>query len=478
MLENLEFNQVKKPEKKGEGIISRRSFLKSAALVGAGLLLGKTGLELKKNLDSFLDEENKKDRESKAPTLEQEEIEEENREVIGKSLREQLLSQNKITIDRTTKKAIYEDWFQKYSPGGKDYKGMIEGLQRMAPWLSEMKAQFRAIGLPEKYVYISIPESHFNINARSRKSAIGPFQFMESSARKCGLKVEGIVDERLDPVKSARACAYHLKEAYLRLNYDWKMALAAYNGSYANDYAKSRNVKERNYDDYLNWRQEMINRFISQPFFEHKIGEEESLEVIGRKYGLSVEEIRRFNEVKSRWLVAGKKLKLPPKPSVKLGQLQDSLENLNYPEKFEAVFDVIRKNKLDEGYEENYLRYDLVEVPKSKTSRFSATVEKGEGLFAAARKIQAQAKKTNPRSAFSISQIERLIQAQNKAVDPRRVQRGQKLSIELPLESCLSLFQISRLKNKTLEKIKIFNPAILSESVPLPEGLEIRIPKA
>ena len=62
-------------------------------------------------------------------------------------------------------------------------------------------------GLPPDLVHLVFVESGFNVNARSYAAAVGPWQFMRSSAQLFGLNVNQWVDERKDPEKATVAAA-------------------------------------------------------------------------------------------------------------------------------------------------------------------------------------------------------------------------------------------------------------------------------
>ena len=463
--------------------IDRRDLLKkSVLLTGGALAIGATGgfwtgetkkrLSLEGGLEKMLKME-VKNQSNFAPTIEQENIEREDQKVIGRTVAEQLKTQDRIILNSSTKEAIYEEWRKSYSPEGENYLGLKEALERMRPWINEMKAAFRKHGVPEEFVYLAIPESHFDVSAQSRKNAKGPFQFIESTAKEYDLRVDSIIDERCDPVKSAEACARYLKKSYSEFNNSWNLALADYNGGYTNEYAKFRkNKSERNYEDYLAFRERRINDFI---FFDYEIKKGEYLSSVARKFGLAIEDIKRINGLKSDSVKAGQSLKLPKSISDKMDALRESLENLNYPEKFFAVRDVIKENKLEEQYASMPIKYESAETPKSKATVFSCAMEKGEGLFAASRKIFAKVKKINP--AFTILRIQNEIQKQNNIKDSRKIPAGLEIKVELPTESRMSLAAIAQKKNIPLEKIVALNPSILNFEFPLPPGIIIRIPK-
>jgi membrane-bound lytic murein transglycosylase D len=103
----------------------------------------------------------------------------------------------------------------------------IEAIYYSGRYLADMEEVFKKEGLPIELTRIPFVESSFNIKARSKVGASGVWQFMRYTGKRF-LKINTIIDERNDPVKSTEAAARFLKECHGYLD-SWVLAIVAYN---------------------------------------------------------------------------------------------------------------------------------------------------------------------------------------------------------------------------------------------------------
>jgi membrane-bound lytic murein transglycosylase D len=123
-------------------------------------------------------------------------------------------------------------------------------LKRLGVYQPLISDTLRKEGIPQDLIYIAALESAFNPYALSRAGAKGMWQFMLQTGLLYGLKKDGWVDEREDPLKSTQAAARHLKDLYQTFG-DWSLAMAAYDSGALTVQAA---VERTGYADYWTLR--------------------------------------------------------------------------------------------------------------------------------------------------------------------------------------------------------------------------------
>jgi membrane-bound lytic murein transglycosylase D len=101
------------------------------------------------------------------------------------------------------------------------------GLVRMGRWSSHIERVLEEHGVPRELVALPHVESSYYPRAYSRVGAAGIWQFTRSTGRRY-LRVDHVVDERMDPFKASVGAARLLRDNYRQLE-SWPLAITAYN---------------------------------------------------------------------------------------------------------------------------------------------------------------------------------------------------------------------------------------------------------
>lgn len=158
-----------------------------------------------------------------------------------------------------------------------------KALGRGARYLPMVRQIFAEEGVPQDLVYLAVIESGFQNHARSYAAAVGMWQFIRSTGRIYGLKGSAWVEERRDPVKSARASARYLRRLY-EISGDWYLALVGYNAGPLTIERAVNNVGSRNFWDLARsrWLRNQTKNYVPEILAAILIGKHP------QRYGLAV----------------------------------------------------------------------------------------------------------------------------------------------------------------------------------------------
>lgn len=143
----------------------------------------------------------------------------------------QLISSHNKEIGISSENLIGEEYGKAYESDpylGNDYR------RNCGPYTGKYSDLINAAGEkykidPQLIAAIIKQESSFDPNAGSGAGALGLMQLMPDTARGLGLKVNGSVDERLDPAKNIDAGTRYIKGKITARNGNLNLALADYN---------------------------------------------------------------------------------------------------------------------------------------------------------------------------------------------------------------------------------------------------------
>jgi membrane-bound lytic murein transglycosylase D len=215
-------------------------------------------------------------------------------------------------------------WIDFWTGRSRDY--FERYLERMGQYGPMVDRKLELREMPASLRYLPIVESGYHHGVTSRAGATGLWQLMPPTARGLGLMVDGVVDDRRDPVEATRAALDYLTELHDRFD-SWLLALAAYNagpgrvGGILQRYAPDSSVPGD--ERFLRIRphlpaetREFVPRFlaaatlasdperhgfravdVSDPFLfdEVRVTDATSMDVVALAAGVDEEEIRRLN---------------------------------------------------------------------------------------------------------------------------------------------------------------------------------------
>ena len=126
-----------------------------------------------------------------------------------------------------------------------------DALLRGAKYVPTMADILVREGLPAELAYLPLIESGYRPQAVSRAGAAGPWQFIPETGKRYGLRIDSMVDERRDPIKSTQAAVQYLKDLHEMFG-DWELSLAAYNSG---EYRVARILANTDAGDFWDMRE-------------------------------------------------------------------------------------------------------------------------------------------------------------------------------------------------------------------------------
>lgn len=125
-------------------------------------------------------------------------------------------------------------------------------LKRINRWRPMIDSVLENRNIPKDFIYMAVAESELDNDARSHAGAVGMWQFMQGTGKEYGLNNDRHVDERKHPLKSTRAAARYLTNAYKKFE-NWSLVASSYNmGMSGVQRAMDNQESDNYYDLYLN----------------------------------------------------------------------------------------------------------------------------------------------------------------------------------------------------------------------------------
>jgi membrane-bound lytic murein transglycosylase D len=115
-----------------------------------------------------------------------------------------------------------------------------------AKYQEDIAAILEEQGMPQELFFVGLIESGYYLRARSKASAVGPWQFIRATGKRYGLTVGKFIDERNDIIKATYAAARYFRDLY-NIFGSWELSLSAYNAGEYGILRRMRRANTRNF---------------------------------------------------------------------------------------------------------------------------------------------------------------------------------------------------------------------------------------
>lgn len=380
--------------------------------------------------------------------------------------------QDRVGLNLQKIDEIKKYWKKRYEEDPKLKTSLEEAYDEMGRWQPYLEEIFRRQGVPAEYIFLAIPESHWNPRAVSRVGATGPYQFMKETARMYDLTVASSIDERKDPLKSAEACAKLLKDLYSASG-DWSLALSGYNGGYLWKYLKQakEDGAEISYEGFLKYLEDNISRVkteVSHDRLYYMVKAGDNLRRIALRSRVGIEELCRINGISDRSRIqVGHKIYLPTgdkeRKEIFNKKIAGFSENLNYPAKYWAIAELIKEGAVSR--QRKPIKFKEIKVKKTikQAASVAHRVKKGETLYGISKKYGLK--------------VNELVKRNRKNSRINNIRPGDFIFIPSVArqEHFETLESLADKYGRSVKELEYLNPAVKSGQTAIPAGAIIRV---
>lgn len=135
-------------------------------------------------------------------------------------------------------------WIKNFQGPGKAW--FADWLERATRYMPSIQQALKKNNLPQDLAFMVMIESGFNPQAVSSAAAVGPWQFIEATGNRYGLKTNYWIDERRDLRKSTHAAIKYISDLYKEFG-SWYLVAASYN---MGENGLRRQIKKHNSYDF------------------------------------------------------------------------------------------------------------------------------------------------------------------------------------------------------------------------------------